>query len=65
MDELTKKEEMEDKKNPSVSGCILFPAQRTPMHLWELPERENFWTCSDFLLQTYLFGLQRWEGKKQ
>jgi len=35
------------------------------MQLWELPERENSWTCSDFVFQTYPFGLQRWEGKKQ
>jgi len=65
MDELTKKEEMEDKKSPSVSGGILFPGQRMPMQLWELPERENSWTCSDFFFQTYPFGLQRWVGKKQ
>jgi len=53
MDELTKKEEMDDKKSPSVGAGILFPGQRTPMQLWELPERENSWTCSDFLFQTY------------
>jgi len=54
MDELKKKEEMESKKSPSVSlSSILFPGQRTPMQLWELPERENSWTCSDFLFQTY------------
>jgi len=58
MDKLTKIEEMEDKNSPSVSGDILLPGQR------RLPERENSWTCSDFLFQTYHFGLQRWEGKK-
>jgi len=41
-------EEMEEKKSPSVSGGILLPEQRTPMQLWELPKKENFWTCSDF-----------------
>jgi len=65
MDELTKKEEVEDKKNPYVSGGIFFPGQRMPMQLWKLSERENFWTFSDFLFQTYPFGLQRWVGKKQ
>jgi len=44
MDELTKKEEMEDKKSPSVSGGILFPGRRIPMQVWELPEKENSWT---------------------
>jgi len=59
VDELTKKEEMEDKKSPSVSGGILLPGQRTPMQLRELPERKNSLTCSDFLFQTYPFGPQR------
>jgi len=59
IDELTKKEEIKDKKSPSVrGGIILFPGQGTPMQLWELPERENSWTCSEFLFQTYPFGLQ-------
>jgi len=58
MEELPKKEEMEDKKSPSVSGGILFPGQRMPM---QLPKRKNSWTCSDFLFQTSPFGLQRWE----
>jgi len=52
MDELTKKEEMEDKKSPCVSEGIPLPGQRTPMQLWELSERENSWTFSDFLFQT-------------
>jgi len=34
------------------------------MQLWELPERENSWNCSDYLFQTYPVGLQRWHGKK-
>jgi len=38
MDELKKKEEMENKKSPSASGGIIFPGQRMPM---QLPEREN------------------------
>jgi len=46
INELMKKGEMEDMESPSVSGGIIFPGQRTPMQLWELPERENFWTCS-------------------
>jgi len=62
MDELTKKGEMED-KSFSGSGGILLLGQRMPMQLWEHPERENSWTSSDFLFQTYSFGLQRWESK--
>jgi len=59
MDELTKTEEMEDRKSARRAP------QRMPLQLWELPERKNSWTCSDFLFQTYPFSLQRWEGKKQ
>jgi len=67
MDELAKKEEMEDKKSarraPPSAGAS--QDMRTTMQLWKFPERENSWTCSDFLFQTYPFlGLQRWEGKK-
>jgi len=40
----------ERQKIPTVSGSILLPGQRTPMQLWELPERENSWTSSEFLL---------------
>jgi len=65
VDEERRNEGQEERqKSPCVSGGILLPGQRIPMKLWEIPERENSWSCSDFLFQTYPFGLQRWEGKK-
>jgi len=70
MDELTKKKEMEDKKSARRAPHIFHqrghPSPRTEDADATLgTERENTWTCSDFLFQTYPFGLQRWEGKKQ
>jgi len=41
---------MEDKKSSSV--IIIFPGQKTPMQLWELPEILGL--SSDFLFQTIL-----------